>query len=227
MFKTQRQLLVSLRESIVWAVMVIALVMTVVLRNPLAGAVAMIPNVFPLVVVFGVLGWLGWKIDIGIMMTASVALGVAVDDTVHFITWFRRGLAEGKDRLGATELSYNRCAAAMLQTTLVAGLGLAMFATSEFTPTRQFGLMMVTMLTAALIGDLLLVPALLAGPLGSLFGAAVPQRTSRNDVVGSVALPTTTPVAAHRRQDPAAAVAPHQDLIARLRKLREKAARET
>jgi hypothetical protein len=52
----------------------------------------------------------------------------------------------------------------------VIGLGLSVFAFSPFTPTQRFGYMMVTLLTSALVGNLLLLPALLAGPLGGLFG---------------------------------------------------------
>ena len=122
-YKTQRQLLISLQESILGATVLIAIVMMFVLRNPVAGLISMIPNVFPIVVVFGALGWLGIKIDIGIMMTASVALGVAVDDTIHFLTWFRRGIADGLDRVQATLQAYDRCATAMMQTTLIGGLG--------------------------------------------------------------------------------------------------------
>lgn len=175
-FKTQRQLLVSLTQSMIWAVVLIAAVMAFVLRNPIAGALSMIPNVFPVVLIFGFLGWIGTKIDIGIMMTASVALGVAVDDTVHFLTWFRRGTRQGLNRRDATWLAYERCAAAMTQTTLIAGLGLAVFAFSSFTPTQQFGTMMITMLAAALIGDLVLLPAILCGPLGRAFAGSAPKQ---------------------------------------------------
>lgn len=173
-YKTQRQLLVSLNESIMYATVLIAVVMMFVLRSPMAGLISMIPNVFPIVIIFGALGWLGIKVDIGIMMTASVALGVAVDDTVHFLTWFRRGVTQGLDRVQAVMLAYDRCATAMLQTTIIGGLGLAVFATSTFTPTQQFGYLMISMLGAALVGDLLLLPAILAGPLGKFFGGAAP-----------------------------------------------------
>ena len=61
----------------------------------MAGMVAMIPNVFPVIMVFGVMCHLGMEIDIGTMMTASVAMGVAVDDTIHFLAWFRTNLARG------------------------------------------------------------------------------------------------------------------------------------
>lgn len=173
-YKTQRELLTSLRESILWATVLIAGVMVLVLRSPAAGVASMIPNVFPIVMVFGALGWLGFKVDIGTMMTASVALGVAVDDTLHFVTWFGRGIRQGLDRRSATEQAYERCATAMTQTTLIGGLGLAVFAVSTFTPTQQFGCLMITMLGTALVGDLILLPALLCGPLGRFFAPGAP-----------------------------------------------------
>ena len=162
-------MLISLRQSIGWAFGLIAVVMMCVLRSPSAGLIAMIPNIFPIVLVFGAMGWLGIKVDIGIMMTASVALGVAVDDTVHFLFWFRRGASEDWRPPAATQLAYQRCARAMLQTTLIGGFGLAVFAVSTFTPTQQFGILMLTLLAAALVGDLLLLPAILAGPAGKIF----------------------------------------------------------
>ncbi len=173
-YKTQRQLLISLQESIAWATVLIAVVMMAVMRSLPAGLVAMVPNLFPVIVVFGALGWLGIKVDIGIMMTASVALGVAVDDTVHFWTWFRDALDEGLERKAAVMAAYERCALAMFQTTVVGGLGLFVFATSTFTPTQQFGYLMVTLLSAALIGDLIVLPALLSSRMGVFFRSAVP-----------------------------------------------------
>ena len=174
-YKTQRELLKSLNESIMWATVLIAVVMMFLLKSPIAGLISMIPNVFPIVIIFGALGWLGIKVDIGIMMSASVALGVAVDDTIHFLTWFRRGIKLGLGRVQAVMLAYDRCATAMLQTTIIGGLGLAVFATSTFTPTQQFGYLMISMLGAALIGDLLLLPAILASPLGVFFGGTISE----------------------------------------------------
>ncbi|NOY30615.1 MAG: MMPL family transporter [Planctomycetes bacterium] len=190
-YKTQRELLFSLKESIMWATVLIAVVMMFVLRSPIAGAISMIPNVFPIVIIFGILGWAGIKVDIGIMMTASVALGVAVDDTVHFLTWFRRGVTRGMDRVEAVMLAYDRCATAMLQTTIIGGLGLAVFATSTFTPTQQFGYLMISMLGAALIGDLLLLPAILVSPLGRFFGGKAPAPAAEMPAVETPSLEAT------------------------------------
>ncbi len=175
-YKAQRTLLHSLIDSIGWAFVMIAAVMMVLLRtrktqllNIRGGMVSMIPNVFPVILVFGAIGYMSrWDVavDIGTMMTASVAMGVAVDDTIHFLTWFRRGIRMGLSRNDAIKKAYSHVAVAMTQTTIIGGLGLSVFALSTFTPTQRFGTMMLTLLVAALFGDLILLPALLAGPLG-------------------------------------------------------------
>ena len=97
-------------------------------------------------------------------------------------------------------LAYERCATAMMQTTLIGGLGLAVFATSTFTPTQQFGYLMITMLGAALIGDLLLLPAILAGPLGKFFCARLEKdavATSANGATPPASSDATPATAAH------------------------------
>lgn len=168
-YKAQRTLLNDLSSSFATAFLIIGVVMAVTLRGVGAGLVSMVPNVFPAVTVFGVMALSGMPCDIGSMMTAGVALGIAVDDTIHFLGWFRRGMADGLTRHEAIVLAYERCAGAMVQTTVICGLGLLVFAFSSFVPTAHFAWLMAAMLGTALIGDLLLLPALLAGPLGRFF----------------------------------------------------------
>jgi|LakMenEpi03Aug12_release.lakeMendotaPanAssembly.Ray.scaffolds.fasta_scaffold01116_8 predicted RND superfamily exporter protein len=184
-YKAQRTLLNSLIESTAWAFLTIFPVMAIILipavgfRNNLklhalckmtaAGFVAMLPNQFPIIIIFGAMGFLGTEIDIGSMMTASIALGIAVDDTIHFLSWFRSAAKMGLSRLECVMYAYRRCAPAMTQTTLVGGLGLSVFALSTFTPTQRFGTLMLTILSIAVLGDLIFLPALLASPLGKLF----------------------------------------------------------
>ncbi len=190
-YKAQRTLLTSLVESIGSAFVLISIVMMALL-NPgrfptswwsagnlrdgiIAGAISMIPNLFPILIVFGALGHLhslfpsNFLIDIGTMMTASVAMGVAVDDTIHFLSWFRLNLNSGMSRVDAVIETYRRVGPAMTQTTIVGGLGLFVFALSTFTPTQRFGTLMLVLLGTALVGDLIVLPALLAGPLGKFF----------------------------------------------------------
>lgn len=165
----QEQLLCDLYNSFLVAFALIAVVMTIVQGGLLPGLLSMLPNLFPSMVLFGVLGWIGQPIDIGSIMTASVAMGIAVDDTLHFLTFYGRWTASGVTRGESVLAAYRHCGRAMIQTTLICGAGLAAFGFSDFVPTARFAWMMVTLLLAALVGDLLLLPAVLLSPLGRLF----------------------------------------------------------
>ncbi len=168
-YHAQHQILSDLKSSFFTAFIFISLVLMVVLRSFSAGLVAMIPNVFPPLVVFGAMGWLNLPIEIGSVMTASVALGIAVDDTIHFLTWYRRGADDNRSRLAAIRYAFDHCAKPMIDTTLICGFGLAAFMFSDFMPTVRFSRLMFVLLMAALVGDLVLLPAILAGPAGKLF----------------------------------------------------------
>jgi uncharacterized protein len=168
-YKAQRELLKSLIDSTLWSFLTITPLMMLVSRSIRAGAVAMLPNVLPVVCIFGAMGWLNIAIDIGSMMSASIALGVAVDDTIHFLSWFRADLLKLRDRHKAIIAAYKRCAIPTLQAALISGLGLSVFAFSTFTPTQRFGWLMLTILIAGVISELVMLPALIASPLGKVF----------------------------------------------------------
>ncbi len=168
-YKAQRALLQSLVESTMWSFLTITPLMMFVSRSVRAGLVAMIPNVLPIFIIFGAMGWLNIPIDIGSMMSASIALGVAVDDTIHFLSWFRVDVKQIKNRKEAIIASYKRCATPTLQAACISGLGLSVFAFSTFTPTQRFGWLMLTILVAGVVAELILLPAILAGPLGKAF----------------------------------------------------------
>ena len=168
-YKAQRQILRDLTLSFVTAFLLITLVLMFVIRSFRGGLVAMLPNVFPPLMVFGTMGWLGASIEIGSVMTASVALGVAVDDTIHFLTWFRRGTRNGLSRPASIRFAFKHCAKAMIDTSLICGLGVCPFLFSIFMPTAKFSLMMLVLLMMALVGDLFFLPAILASPAGKLF----------------------------------------------------------
>lgn len=217
-YKAQRSLLAGLVDSFCWAFGMIAIVMAFNFRSITAGLLTMIPTVWPVAIVFGGLGWLGIPIDIGTMMTAGVAMGVCVDDTVHYGTWFRRGLQMGMNRIEATRFAFENAAAAMYQSNFVVGFGLAAFGISAFMPTRRFGLLMLTLLMFGLMADLVLTPAIMAGPLGRFFSkrwikpkelekpAALPA-DMREDAAAPIRAPHVAPEpkiipmshAAHRR----------------------------
>ena len=187
-YKAQHSLLENLKIGFVFDFAIIVAVMILLCRAMSAGLVLLLPAAFPAIMVFGTMGWgnalMKWMnsgnlfIDIGTVMAPSVALGVTVDDVVHFMLWFRRGIADGLDRKQATMLAYKGCARAMYQSWGVIGIGLSVFSLSPFGPTQRFGHMMLAMLTIALVGNLVLMPALLSGPLGAVFAWSV-QRIER------------------------------------------------
>ena len=168
-FVAQQELLRGLVRSFCLAFALIAVVMVLLMRSVLAGVLAMLPNVFPAAVTFGFMGWAAKAVDVGAMMTASLALGIAVDDTLHFLTWFRRGLTRGQTRQEAILDAYERCAPAMTHTTLIAAPALLVFYLSSFQPVSQFGLLMFILLLAALAGDLIFLPSILATRFGESF----------------------------------------------------------
>jgi predicted RND superfamily exporter protein len=182
-YKAQHSLLDGLIFGFVTDFAIIVAVMVLLCRAASAGLVLLLPAAFPAIMVFGGMGWgnamlksMDWGtllIDIGTVMAPSVALGVTVDDVVHFMLWFRRGIADGLDRKQAVMLAYKGCARAMYQSWGVIGIGLSVFSLSPFGPTQRFGHMMLSMLTIALVGNLVLLPALLAGPLGAVFSWSV------------------------------------------------------
>jgi predicted RND superfamily exporter protein len=195
-FHAQHALLEDMYYSLVLAFGLIWLVMSYVfadfsgglLAAPQAaakalwlGALAMLPNLFPIVVVFGVMGWLDWPADIGSTMTACVALGIAVDDTLHFLAWYRRQTAKGDASTLAIRHSFQHCGQAMIQTTIICGFGMLVFGLSGFMPTRRFSVLMFTLLSAALVADLVFLPAILASPLGRLFAVRGAPQPAEQD----------------------------------------------
>ena len=196
----QRLLLRDLFTSFLSACGLISLVMIAVERGLVAGLVAMIPNVFPMVLLFGGLGWARATIDIGSVMTASIALGMAVDGTFHFLTFFRHALpataaATAADRRAAVRSAYGHSAGALAQSALVCGIGILAFVASPFAPTRRFAWMLSLLVWAALVGDLVVLPALLTTRLGGWFrpggrrpvrpGPAAQRRRGSGSVFGS------------------------------------------
>lgn len=189
--KAQEQMLLDLLHSFITAFLVIAAAVILMMwgwsmpelaaarttgqririlqRGAAAGLVVMLPNIFPCVVVFGAMGLLGLQIEVGTVMTATVAMGIAVDDTVHYITWFRRSVAEGLSQGEAVERAYRRCGTAMAQTSLIVGVGLLVYVFSAFGPIQRFAWLMFATLMVALLADLAITPSLLHSRLGRLF----------------------------------------------------------
>jgi predicted RND superfamily exporter protein len=168
-FKAQELLLWDLIYSFMTAFLLIALTMMVVLRGIVRGLLAMVPNIFPCVIVFGALGICDIPLDMGSMMTASVALGISVDSTLHLLTWVNMALRRGDSRKEAVLYALQRCCTALFQTTIICGVGMLVFSLSDFVPVSRFALLLCTILVISFIGAIVALPAILFSPLGKFF----------------------------------------------------------
>lgn len=163
-----QSLLGDLSSSFAAAFALITPVMMLVTRGVLSGLLMMVPNLLPVAAVFGIMGWLGVRLDVASILTASVALGIAVDDTLHFLSWFIRARRSGLDDRAAVADALLACGRPMLHTTIICTTAMLPFLLSDFGPTAKFALLMILILSGAIAGDLILLPALLLSPLGKL-----------------------------------------------------------
>lgn len=122
----------------------------------------MVPNLTPICIVFGLLGWYQIPIDIGIMMTASIALGIAVDGTFHFLVRYQSQYRINHNSAESSRDALLITGEPIFTAAVITGTGMMALTLSNFAPTARFGYMMTSLLVAALVGDLVLLPCLLA-----------------------------------------------------------------
>lgn len=166
MHETQLAILKDLGSSFTTAFILITPIMMLISRGFWAGLLIMIPNVLPETLVFGMMSWMGYHLDIAGILTASIAMGIAVNDTLHFVNWYARRLQEGDSREVAIADTLTSCAGAMFHTMLISCCSMLPFMFAQFNPTKQFAILMIAMMSSSILGDLVLLPALLMSPLG-------------------------------------------------------------
>ncbi|MDH3717621.1 MAG: MMPL family transporter [Planctomycetota bacterium] len=140
----------------------IGLMVLVAFRSPVLAAVALVPNVLPILVVTGIMGWLEVKINMGAAMIAAVSMGLSIDSEIHYITMFRRLRREGhtvRDALYAVQQSVGR---AVFFSTLALVVGFGALCLSDFIPTVYFGALVGLSLLGGLAGNLVVLPLLLS-----------------------------------------------------------------
>ena len=155
------KLVSDMTKSLVLAAFIIAIVIFILMRSLRIGLLAMVPNLLPIMVSMSALGYFGVTLRTSIVMVFSIALGIAVDDTIHFLVRFQAEIKDGKNLPDAVTATFLGTGRAIVFTSVVLFAGFAVLTTSDFIPARNFGwLSALTMLTA-MIGDLYLLPALM------------------------------------------------------------------
>jgi uncharacterized protein len=125
------------------------------------GAIAILPNLFPIIVNFGIMGWLGIELSMVTSIIASIAIGLAVDDTIHYLFRYNRVFRKDLDAKRAMRDTLKQIGRPVVFTTLTICVGFSILMFSSFKPTAVFGFMMTITLLAALVGDLILLPSLM------------------------------------------------------------------
>ena len=140
---------------------VLLVVMVLVFWSVRMGLLAMIPNLMPIGVMLGLMGWLDLPLDGFTVMIACIAIGIGVDDTIHYLHHLRGRLRAGEQLHAAmtdTTLGVGR---ALVFTSVMLTLGFWIFCLSDFVGTRNFGLLTGITVLVALVADLLVLPAVL------------------------------------------------------------------
>ncbi|MEE2827541.1 MAG: MMPL family transporter [Myxococcota bacterium] len=155
------RLVTDMVNSLLLAFVVITLLMAVLLRSLRIGLLSMVPNIIPLLVTAGFMGWVGIPLRTSTALIFSVALGIAVNDTIHITTRFREELFLTGDRKEAVRRTMMSTGRAIIFTSILMIFGFSTMMTTRFVGLFQMGLLGAVTLSAALIGDLLLLPACL------------------------------------------------------------------
>jgi predicted RND superfamily exporter protein len=135
-----------------------------------AGVTCLLPVLFPIAVVLGVLAGEHIRIDIGTAIAVCVATGLAMQGSVRYIASYRRFLRAGSDQHGAIQHASSQVAIPLVQSALLLTVCFVLWGFSSLVPMQRLGLTLAAVVGMSLVGSLVVVPALLAGPLGRRVG---------------------------------------------------------
>ena len=151
----------SMLRSYALALGLITPLMILLIGSLRAGLVSMVPNLVPIFMTLGMMGLTGIPIDMFTLLAGCIAIGLAVDDTIHFITGFRRYLAQGNDPVRAVELTMQTTGRALLFTSVVLTSGFLVLTLSDMLNLFQVGILTSFAISTAFILDVTVTPALL------------------------------------------------------------------
>ena len=173
----------SQMRSAIIAFTIIFCLMAFYWRSFAQAALLMVPNVAPLAVVFILMGLFGMTLNVGTVLISSVILGIAVDDTIHMFSAYKKRLAVGLPAEDALRGAMRSTGRAVVATTFILCASFVLLAWSNFLPTSQFGMMTTIGLVTALLFDLFLLPATLV--LLHRFGRDKSLFNIDNDIVSA------------------------------------------
>ncbi|MCB9230621.1 MAG: MMPL family transporter [Bacteroidia bacterium] len=157
----QDRLVASLLKSLGIALVLVSLFMALIFRNLKLIFISLIPNLVPLVIAAALVGFLGFELDAKIAMIFTIAFGIAVDDTIHFLSKFKLERSAGASVDLALKNTFLESGHAIVVTTLILFAGFMALTFSSFPPTFVIGLLIALTLLTAVVADMLLLPVLI------------------------------------------------------------------
>ncbi|MGK0407078.1 MAG: putative RND superfamily exporter protein [Roseivirga sp.] len=155
-------LIKNLAVSLSLAILVIALVMAFIFRSLAMVLVSLIPNIFPLIMTAGIMGYFGIPLKPSTVLVFSVAFGISIDDTIHFLAKYRQELKNTRYNIGQSVLlAIRETGVSMFYTSIVLFFGFIVFTASSFGGIVALGILVSITLVIAMIGNLLILPTLL------------------------------------------------------------------
>jgi predicted RND superfamily exporter protein len=148
-------------KAFIVASVVVGIMILVALRDVRLTAVTFVPNIFPSLILFGVMGWLGVRVNMGAAMIAAVSIGLSVDSSVHYTMFYQRQRRLGLTLSEALHRAQDSIGRAALFSTLALTVGFATLCVSDFVPTIYFGVLVSLSMIGGLIGNLLVLPILI------------------------------------------------------------------
>jgi predicted RND superfamily exporter protein len=161
MGQTVLQVIRGLVRSYTLALAIITPLMMMMLASLRTGLASMLPNLSPIILTLGIMGFLGVPIDMFTMMIGGIAIGLVVDDTIHFMHGFQRYYAKGLDARQAIQRTLETTGQALLFTSIVLALGFSILLLSEMRNLFYFGFFTALTIVSAFLFDILVSPALM------------------------------------------------------------------
>jgi len=151
----------SLLEGLAFAVLIVSLLMALLFRNWRMVIISLIPNVLPLLIAGGLLGFLGIELEAGVAILFAIVFGIAVDDTIHFLSKFKLARDKGLNIEEAIHITFLETGKAICLTSVILFFGFLVMLFSINPPSVTVGLMISVTLFTALVSDLLIIPVLI------------------------------------------------------------------
>ena len=151
----------SLLQGLGIAVLIVSVLMALLFQNWRILIIALVPNIFPLLLAGALIGYLGIELEAGVSIVFAVIFGIAVDDTIHFLSKYKLALNKGMEREEAIKITFVETGKAIVLTSIILFFGFLVMLFSIHPPSVVVGLLISLTLLSALVSDLLLIPVMI------------------------------------------------------------------